>query len=62
MGLDGVCGLLADGYHIHKTFGGKLKPVAASGVTGRKYPPPERHMSYSVNVHCAAAVVWRTVF
>ena len=30
-GLDGVCGLVADGYHYSKTLGGKLKLVAASG-------------------------------
>jgi hypothetical protein len=33
---------------IHKTVGGRPKLVAASGVTGRRYPPPERRMLYSV--------------
>ena len=43
---------------IHKTFGGKPKPVAASGVTGRRYPPPERCMLYPANAHCAVAAVY----
>jgi hypothetical protein len=44
---------------IHKTFGGKLKPVAASGVTGRRYPPLERRMLYSVNVQIALQQLYR---
>lgn len=47
---------------IHKTFGGKPKLVATSGVTSRRYPPLERRMPYSVNVQCIAAAVLRTVF
>jgi hypothetical protein len=32
---------------IHKTIGGKPKPVAAySGVTGGRHPPPEGYMLY----------------
>jgi len=34
---------------ILKTLGGKPKPVAVlRGVTGGRYPPPERCMLYSV--------------
>jgi hypothetical protein len=33
---------------IHMTFGGKPKPIAASGVIGRRYPPPEGCMLYPV--------------
>jgi hypothetical protein len=47
---------------IHKILGGKPKPVAACGVTGGRYPPPERRMPYSANARCAAAAVLRTVF
>lgn len=47
---------------IRKTFGGKPKLVAASGVTGRRYPPPERRMLYSANARCAVAAVSWTVF
>jgi hypothetical protein len=35
-GLVEVCGLLADGYHYSKTFGGKPKPITAPGVIGGK--------------------------
>jgi len=46
---------------IHKTFGGKPKPVAASGVTGRRYPPLERRMLYSVDVqlYCSSCIADR---
>src|SRR5947209_3396474 len=43
---------------VQKTFGGKPKPVAAYGVTGGRYPPPERRMPYAVNARCAAAAVF----
>ena len=43
---------------IHKTFGGKPKPVAASSVTGKRYPPPERRMPYPVNARCTVAAVF----
>ena len=33
-GLDGVCGLLANGQYSLKTFGGKPEPVAALGRDG----------------------------
>jgi hypothetical protein len=33
---------------IHKTLGGKPKPITASGVIGRRYPPPEKCMLYTV--------------
>lgn len=45
-GSDGVCGLLADGQPYPKTFGGKLEPVSASGVTGEGYPPPAACISH----------------
>jgi hypothetical protein len=36
---------------IHKTFGGKPKPVTVlAGVTGGRYPPPEGCMLYSIIV------------
>lgn len=43
---------------IHKTFGGKPKPVAAPGVTGRRYPPPERRMPYPVKcvIRCSSCI------
>ena len=47
---------------IHKTFGGKPKPVAAPSVTGRRYPPPERRMPYTANVQRTGAAVLRIVF
>jgi len=33
---------------IHKTLGGKPKPITVSGVIGRRYPPPEGCMLYFV--------------
>src|SRR5439155_23843710 len=47
---------------IQKIFGGKPKPVAAYGVNGGRYPPPEGRMPYTVNARCAAAAVLRIVF
>jgi|SRR5579871_3379197 len=46
---------------IHKTFGGKPKPVAAPSVTGGKYPPLEGLMLYAAEAPVAEAVVSRTV-
>jgi len=40
-GIDGVCGLVADGYTFPKTLGGKPKLITASGVISERYPPPE---------------------
>lgn len=33
---------------IHKTLGGKPKPITVSGVIGGRYPPPEGCMLYFV--------------
>ena len=45
VGIVGVCGWLADGYHYPKTIGGKPKPVAVPrDVTGGWYPPLEECM------------------
>jgi hypothetical protein len=33
-GSDGVCGFLTDGHAYPKTFGGRPKPVSASGRDG----------------------------
>ncbi len=46
---------------IHKILGGKPKPVAACGVTGGRYPPPERRMPYSANaaMRCCSGIADR---
>lgn len=47
-GVDGVCGLVADGYTYPKTLGGKPKLITASGVISERYPPPEGRISHPV--------------
>ena len=42
---------------VYQTLGGKPKPVAASGVTGGRYPPPEGPILDPVGVPCGRPAV-----
>ena len=48
MGLDGVCRLLADGYHYLQDNWGQAQAATRFGVTGGRYPPPGGCMLYPV--------------
>ena len=46
---------------IHKTLGGKPKPITVSDVIGRRYPPPEGCMLYSEQHYGACPALGRTI-
>lgn len=47
---------------IHKTLGGKPKPITVSGVIGGRDPPPEGCMLYTMTALVVLEwAVWRTI-